>query len=116
MARRAHTPAVWIPAHQPAGQLFGRRAGVQLEQARYACQLRFEAQLPCLIDQTWRIPRATQQQREQIVTTLSPPLLLHLQVALGQEHFRGHAHQLRVGAQLLRVARKTQHPHQAPIE
>ncbi|MNS89509.1 hypothetical protein D3C72_1235240 [compost metagenome] len=37
-------------------------------------------------------------------------------MALGQEHLGGHAYQLRIGTQLLRVAGQAQHPHQSTIE
>ncbi|MNE40085.1 hypothetical protein D3C80_1340740 [compost metagenome] len=35
---------------------------------------------------------------------------------MGQQHFGGHAHQLAIGAHLLRVAGQAQHAHQPPIE
>ena len=43
-----------------------------------------------LVDQPWRIPRLTQQQRQQVIATLPPPLLLGLLVALADQHFGGH--------------------------
>lgn len=69
-----------------------------------------------LVEQAWRITAAAKQQGQQVIAALAPPLLLHLQVALGQEHFGGHAHQLAVGAQLLRVAGQAEHADQPAVE
>ncbi len=88
----------------------------QLEQVWHPGQLRLEPQLLRLIDQPRRVAGVAQQQRQQVIATLAPPLLLGLLIALTNEHFGSHAHQFGVGAQLLRLAGNAEHANQALIK
>ncbi len=72
--------------------------------------------MPGLVEQPRRIAAAAQQQGQQIVTALPSPLLVGLQMALGQQHFGGHAHQLTIGTHLLRVTGQAKYAHQSAIE
>ena len=116
LPRRADTPAVGVTAGQPRCQCLGGRPRGQFEQARHTRQLWLQAQLPGFVEQPRGITAAAKQQRQQVVTALPPPLLVGLQMALGQQHFGGHAHQFTVGPHVLRVAGQAQHAHQPAVE
>ncbi|MNM82413.1 hypothetical protein D3C81_944430 [compost metagenome] len=117
---RAHAPTVRMTARQPGTQCLDGLSWcvlqAQFEQVRHSSHLWFEAQLLRFIDQSWRIPGFAQQQRQQVIAALAPPLLFGLLVALAHQHFGGHAHQFGVGAQLLGFAGDAQHADQALVE
>ena len=113
---RADAPTVRVTLHQPHRQGFRASTLAQFEQAGDPRQLRLEPQLPGLVHQARGIAGATQQQGQQVVAALPPPLLLHLQMTLGQEHLGGHPHQFGVGPQLLRLAGDAEHADQPAVE
>ncbi|MNY03044.1 hypothetical protein D3C86_1356430 [compost metagenome] len=117
---RAHAPTVGVTSRQPGAEgldgLPWRVLQAQFEQVWHPGHLGLEAQLRRFIDQSRRIPGFAEQQRQQIIAALAPPLLFGLLVALAHQHFGGHAHQFGVSAQLLGFAGDAQYADQALVE
>ena len=96
--RRTDAPTVGVAAGEPGAQGLRRLARAQFKQIRRARQLWLEPQLLGFVHQARGVAAVGQQQGQQIIATLAPPLLFGLLVALADQHFSGHAHQFGIGA------------------